>query len=287
VYSLGCVLYEALTGERPYARHSELATVYAHLSEEPPRVTAVRPELPAALDEVVATALAKNPEERYGTAGELVREARRALLAKRRRPRVTRDRVVLAVLALAGLAATGTLAGLLATRSPHTAATPAKPIPTKLFITPRGFADAPLGLKYDDYKSIFGVGYRDDVFVTPNFPVLYYFDRGFGIYFRRPGTNAVIETTWNKHYRTAAGVGPCTSITRLKHVYGNALRPSPANTSHGIPYAYVIGHMIFGANGPPGHPSPTVTSVGIYRGISLAYASFVTLNEPTCGADQY
>jgi tRNA A-37 threonylcarbamoyl transferase component Bud32 len=286
VYSLGCVLYEAVTGERPFARGTDLATVYAHLSEPPPRVSEVRPELSSGLDQVFATALAKDPDERYTTAGELIREARKALHGKRRRLRVTRDRVVLATLAVAGLAATGVLAGLLATRSPH-APPPPKPLKTKLFITPRGFADAPLGLKYNDYKSIFGVGYRDDVFATPNFPVLYYFDRKLGIYFRRLGGNSIIETTWNKHYRTAAGVGPCTSITRLKHVYGNALRPSPANTSHGQAYAYVIGHMVFGANGPPGHPSPTVTAVGIYRGISLAFAGFVTLNEPSCGADQY
>lgn len=287
VYSLGCVLYEALTGERPFARGTDLATVYAHLSEPPPRVSDVRAELPSALDRVFATALAKDPDERYATAGELIREARKALHAKRRRVQLTRDRVVLGALALAGLTAAGVLGGLLATRSSHRVAAPPKPLETKLFITPRGFVDAPLGLKYNDYKSIFGVGYRDDVYRTPNFPVLYYFNAKFGIYFQHPGGPAIIETTWNRHYRTAAGVGPCTPIRRLKDVYGNALRRSPANIVGGKAYAYVIGHVVFAANGPPGHPSPTVTAVAVYRGTSLAYAGFVATSEPSCGADQY
>lgn len=64
VYSLACVMHEALTGEGPFARESELATVFAHLNEPPPRPSTIRPELPAALDEVLATALAKEPDER-------------------------------------------------------------------------------------------------------------------------------------------------------------------------------------------------------------------------------
>ena len=285
VYALGCVLYECLTGERPFARDTELATVYAHLSEEPPRVTAARPELPSGLDDVVATALAKDPDERYATAGELVRDARRALLGKRRRPRGSRERIVLAALAAAALVSTGVLAGLLATRA-HPTAAKAKPLQTRVFITPRGFVNAPLGLKETEYKAIFGVGWREDVFVPPQFPVLYYFDRNFGIYFKKPGGPSIIMTTWNKHYRTAAGVGPCTPIRVLKNVYGNALQPSRASIVDGKVYAYTVGPVIFGDNGPPGHPSSRVTSVGVYRGTSLDYAAYVTLNEPTCGADQ-
>ena len=71
VYSLGCVLYECLTGERPFERESELALVYAHLNDPPPRVTDLRPELPETLDGVLTTALAKEAEERYGSCGEL------------------------------------------------------------------------------------------------------------------------------------------------------------------------------------------------------------------------
>jgi serine/threonine-protein kinase len=280
VYSLACVMFEVLTGERPFGRGTDLATVYAHLSEPPPRLTDARPELPRALDDVVATALAKNPDERYATAGELVREARQALHATSlQRPR-RRSRMLIAA-ALAAVIAAAVLAAVFAAHG-HSSA-----LQTKVFITPRGFVNAPLGLKSTEYKAIFGVGWREDVFVPPQFPVLYYFDRRIGIYFSRPGGSSIIMTTWNRHYRTAAGVGPCTSIGRLKDVYGNALHASPTNTFHGKAYAYVIGHLIFGANGPPGHPSPTVTAVGVYRGTTLGFAAYVTLSEPTCGADQF
>jgi YVTN family beta-propeller protein len=79
VYSLGCVLYECLTGEIPFRRDNQAALVYAHLMAEPPKVTERRPELPEAIDVVVAKGMAKKPEERYSTAGELVAAAREAL----------------------------------------------------------------------------------------------------------------------------------------------------------------------------------------------------------------
>jgi WD40 repeat protein len=72
VYSLGCVLFECLTGSLPYGRGSRLATLWAHLEEEPPKPSAERPGLPSALDAVIARALAKDPEERYESCRELV-----------------------------------------------------------------------------------------------------------------------------------------------------------------------------------------------------------------------
>jgi tRNA A-37 threonylcarbamoyl transferase component Bud32 len=281
VYSLGCVLFEALTGERPFGRSSELATVYAHLSESVPKASDRRPELPTALDSVFATALAKRADDRYATAGELIRAARASFHAPPPRTRRSRLPLVAGVLALA-LATVSIVLGIVIGHRDH-----ATPVEKKVFITPRGFVNAPLGLRSDEYKVIFGVGWREDRFVPPQFPVLYYFDRGLGIYFDRPGGKAIIMTTWNKHYETAAGVGPCTSIARLKDVYGNALQPSSASTVNGKVYAYKIGHLIFGANGPPGRPSTTVTAVGVYSGTTLGYAAYVTLNEPTCGADQF
>jgi hypothetical protein len=75
VYSLGCVLYECLVGQPPFRRDSELAVVFAHLETESPAPSAERPELPAALDGVIARALAKEPAERYASCRELARAA--------------------------------------------------------------------------------------------------------------------------------------------------------------------------------------------------------------------
>jgi serine/threonine-protein kinase len=81
VYAFAAVMLEALTGEVPYPESTEAALLYAHLSKEPPRATARRSDLPGAVDVVIARGLAKQPENRYRTAGDLVADARRALAA--------------------------------------------------------------------------------------------------------------------------------------------------------------------------------------------------------------
>jgi len=113
LYSLGCVLYECLAGARPFDRESELSVVFAHLNEPPPRLSDLRPELPEAFDAVFASALAKSPDDRYSTCGELAVAARAALRGKTFvRRRVRRRRLLLAavaVLAAAGAAGVGLL----------------------------------------------------------------------------------------------------------------------------------------------------------------------------------
>jgi len=79
VYALGCVLFECIAGERPFERESELAVVFAHLNEPPPRVTEPQPGLPAAWDRVFARSLAKDPDARYATCGALAAAASEAL----------------------------------------------------------------------------------------------------------------------------------------------------------------------------------------------------------------
>ena len=60
-YSLACVLYECLSGEQPFARDTDVATVFAHLNERPPSITSAAPDLSPALDGVLARGLAKVP----------------------------------------------------------------------------------------------------------------------------------------------------------------------------------------------------------------------------------
>jgi hypothetical protein len=79
VYAFAAVLYECLVGQPPFPRDVEAAVMYAHLSEDPPAVTGHRPDLPPAINSIVAKGLAKSPEERYATAGDLVRDVRDAL----------------------------------------------------------------------------------------------------------------------------------------------------------------------------------------------------------------
>jgi serine/threonine protein kinase len=71
VYSLGCVLYEALSGRPPFKRENDLATLWAHVYTEPPSIREVSPDIPARFDYVVRRAMAKDPEERFSSAGEL------------------------------------------------------------------------------------------------------------------------------------------------------------------------------------------------------------------------
>jgi YVTN family beta-propeller protein len=78
-YSLGCLLFECLTGTVPFRRDSELAVLWAHVHDPPPEISDHRPALPAALDDVIGRALAKTPGDRYPSCGALVATAQAAL----------------------------------------------------------------------------------------------------------------------------------------------------------------------------------------------------------------
>ena len=75
VYSLGCVLFECLTGEVPFDRETDVQTLFAHMTDPPPRVTLKRSSLSAEFDAVVERALSKSPDDRYPSAGDLGRAA--------------------------------------------------------------------------------------------------------------------------------------------------------------------------------------------------------------------
>ena len=79
IYALTCMIVETLTGEVPFVRGTDAAVMYAHVVDDPPSLAARRPELPAALDEVIAAGMAKDPDDRPKTARALVIEMLRAL----------------------------------------------------------------------------------------------------------------------------------------------------------------------------------------------------------------
>jgi predicted Ser/Thr protein kinase len=79
IYSLTAVLYEALTGVVPFLRMNEAAVLFAHIAETAPPVTERQSDLPPEIDAVIARGMAKIPEDRYASAGELIADARAAL----------------------------------------------------------------------------------------------------------------------------------------------------------------------------------------------------------------
>jgi serine/threonine protein kinase len=72
IYSLGCVLYEALTGVPPFVGTSERQIIAAHFTQAAPRLSTNRSGLPARLDLVLEKALAKNPGDRFQSADDFV-----------------------------------------------------------------------------------------------------------------------------------------------------------------------------------------------------------------------
>src|ERR1700758_1069832 len=89
IYALTCVLYECLTGSRPYPEGGLEQQIARHMLSPPPRLSARDPKL-AAFDDVIAKGMAKDPGKRYQTAGELAAAARRALTAPVRNARGSR-----------------------------------------------------------------------------------------------------------------------------------------------------------------------------------------------------
>ena len=117
VYSLGCVIYECLTGQSPFPRATDVALLWAHVHEEPTPPSKARPDLPRELDTVLARALAKEPGRRYRSAGELVAATRSALrLVDTPAAATTRSRTRIGIATVAALILAAAAAAFLLTR---------------------------------------------------------------------------------------------------------------------------------------------------------------------------
>ena len=87
-YALACTAFELLSGRPPFSQNEASAVLYAQLSEPPPRLASRRPDLPAAVDDVLLRALAKASGERYASCGEFADALRMALGLQRYAPDV-------------------------------------------------------------------------------------------------------------------------------------------------------------------------------------------------------
>jgi serine/threonine-protein kinase len=95
VYALACVLFQCLTGAKPFTGENALAVMFAHVNHDPPKPGQRNPALGTRFDRVIAQGMAKNPDERFATAGELAAAARGALTASgtKRMPALVPDEI--------------------------------------------------------------------------------------------------------------------------------------------------------------------------------------------------
>ncbi|NJC99013.1 MAG: hypothetical protein C3F07_04225 [Anaerolineales bacterium] len=76
IYALGIILFEMLTGRQPYEADTPMAVAIKHITEPVPHILEANPKLPKEVDTIIQTAMAKNKEERYATAVEMVEALR-------------------------------------------------------------------------------------------------------------------------------------------------------------------------------------------------------------------
>src|SRR3712207_1326789 len=83
VYSVGCLLYELVTGAPPFTGDSPVSVAYQHVREDPRLPSSVNPGIPADLDAILLKALSKNPANRYQSAAEMRNDLLRSLAGQR------------------------------------------------------------------------------------------------------------------------------------------------------------------------------------------------------------
>jgi serine/threonine-protein kinase len=290
-YALACVLFECLTGARPFERDTDLATVFAHLNEPPPRITDWRADLPRALDEVFGRALAKEPRARYDSCAAFVAAARAARAGEVPR---SRRRMLVGAAAIGGTAVAAVSVAVLAV--PHGHAHPARAAPR---VTQESIDNVRLGMSMPRVKTLLGVPWRVDVEKNSGFPVVIFRNRQLAVYFRGTPARAIIVTTWNPSARTAAGVAPCMKVADALDAYGKAMRPSRWNSQHGRVFGYTIGKNLFAAvAGTFPRAAGTIGDLALYDGNgprndgsgvdvsggTLPFVGYIALSETMCSA---
>ncbi len=83
VYALGCLLFHMLTAQVPFKKEGDAAKLWAHMNDEPPSLTAIRPDVPPEVEAVVRRAMAKNPDDRQPSAGDLAKAVQAAMAGRR------------------------------------------------------------------------------------------------------------------------------------------------------------------------------------------------------------
>jgi len=158
-------------------------------------------------------------------------------------------------------------------------------------VTKLAIAGARIHLPRSAYRHILGKPIFKERVLDPNLPSgwtrLIFANRSVSVYFAPKKNRATLITTWNKAYRTAAGIGPCSTVSELKVAYGTAAKPSRFNTRHGKVYAYTVGkNLLFASNN-----TTTIDAVVLYDGSdpkvnraggSLSYAGGIGLDERRC-----
>jgi Tol biopolymer transport system component len=150
IFALGAVLYEIVTGRKAFDGHTPAAVIAAIMQHEPAPVTQLRPQTPRALEHVIATCLAKDPDARWQHAGDLARElawvASSELTPHAAAPLPSRPRIWMALAAVFLIAAVALAALLFIGRRPGDVA----PIRTSILL--------PEGLRFPGGGAIGGVG---------------------------------------------------------------------------------------------------------------------------------
>ena len=144
-------------------------------------------------------------------------------------------------------------------------------------ITPTSIAGAKLGLGKVAYRKLLGTPVRfqaagggaitDPGFQLPqDYTRLVFSNRKMDVYFQGGVDHAIQITTWNKAYRTAEGVGPCSTFARVKAAYGSRLKPDPGNPSG----SFIVGRsLIFQLDNGAGSvvsDATRVNAVSLYDG---------------------